>query len=424
MAQSTIAILVLIITIVLFISEVIPVCVTSICAMLAMGLLGIIPWTSAFEGLSNSVIWFLIGVAILGGSFFTTGLASKIGKFIMGIGKSGIGEKGLIFILFIIGVLTSGFFNGCMVVAILFPIIDSVAIFSKGKILRKHVYLPTAVSTVFGSNISIIGSTSMMLAVAMLRTDTGIVSPFFEPAKIGLAGIIIGIIYYFSFGYKYQKTVCDFPEIVPEINDSEIDGDETASWKCWFVAILTIATIVAVAIGMDYGAAAMITAMILIITKCIDVKTAFQSINWEMIFIVVGSFGFAKGLSESGATQVIADAVLNVCGPLSSSPCAMCIVILFLATLVSNFTANGAAVAVVCPIALMIASSMGVSALPFAMATGVGANISIATAIAVPQVTMSMVAGYRSKDLIRVGGLLNLLAFVVTSISIWLFYYI
>lgn len=425
MSQATIAIIILAIAVVMFITELIPVSVTSICAMLTMGVFGIISWNDAFSGMSNSIIFFLIGTAILGECYFSTGLANVIGHRLLKFGRNGISEKGMLFVLFLIGALTSAVFNGAMIVAVMFPIIDAIAMNSKGRMHSKNLYIPTAISTVFGSNLTIIGSTSMMLAVRLLsQSDYGISLNFFAPFWIGLPGSIIAIIAFMTFAYRMQLKYFDFDDISHGSAQETNDDDPKMAGKCWIVLAATVLTILAVALGFDYGAAAMICAVVLISAKCIDVKRAYSGVCWETIFVVAGSLGFAKGINSSGAGNVIADFVLGICGPISGSACAMSIVILFLATLISNFMSNGAAVSIVCPLGIAIATSLGVSPIPFVIATAVGANLSVATPICVTQITMCISAGFRPKDIFRVGGLINLLAFIVTAFALAMVYYV
>ena len=252
MSQSTIAILILLVTVILFLTEKLPVSVTAICAMLAMGIFGIISWTDAFSGMSSSVVWFLIGVSILGESFFSTGLADKIGDTLLRLAKNGMSERCLILFLFVIGVVTSAVFNGAMIVAVLFPIIDAIAHSSHGRITRKHVYLPTAIATVYGSNLTIIGSTSMMLAVSMVAVnELNLSVPFFEPFKIGFPGVLLAFIAYATFAYPLQKKAFTFAEISPTVDESANAEFYHKPWKCWFVAATTVGTIVSVALGVN-----------------------------------------------------------------------------------------------------------------------------------------------------------------------------
>lgn len=427
MSPATISFIILAITIILFFTEKLPLCVTAMLAAIAMGVFGIISWSEVFSGMSNSITMFLIGCGILGAAYFSTGLADVIGYTILKYGNR-LNEKRLVLLLYIIGFVTSAFFNGAMIVAIMFPIIDALSHSSGGKISRKQLYFPTAVSTVIGSNITTIGSTSMMLAVSLLATsEYGYSISFFEPFLIGIPAIAAVFLIYMTFGCKMQEHVFDFPDLPPELDDVE----QEAFCSCgkltkhqWIVVVVTLLCIGSLIAGFDYGAAGFIAASVLIVSGCIDIKHAFKSVSWEVVFLVVGSLGIAKGLSASGASIIIADFTLRIFSGIAGSAAGMCIVILFLATLLSNFMSNGATVSIVVPIALSISSALGAAGTPFVLAAAIGANISVSTPIAVTQVTMSCAAGYRFKDLLKMGGFINMIAFAVTAIALLLVYYI
>ena len=426
MAQSTIALLILLVTVILFVTEKIPLSLTAMLSAITMGLFGIMSWSDVFSGMSNSIIIFLVGCGILGASYFSTGLADKIGQAIMRMG-SALTEKRLILFLYIIGAITSAFFNGAMIVAVLFPIIDAMVHSSNGRLTRKQLYLPTAVSTVFGSNMTTIGSTSMMLAVSLLASsENGYQFSFFEPLWIGLPGTLAAFLVYATFGCRMQDRIFNYPDIPSDVDVIELK-DESSSGLTkhqWITVITTLACIGSIIFGLNYGAAGFIAASVLIVTGCIDLKHAYRSAGWEIIFLVAGSLGIAKGLQVSGAGQVIADVTLKVFSFTANSPAGLCIVILFLATLLSNFMSNGATVSIVVPIALSLAFALGTNPAPFVLAGAIGANLSVATPICVTQVTMSCSAGYNFRSLIRMGGFLNLVTFVVTAAALLVVYYI
>lgn len=425
MAQSTIALIILLITVLLFITEKIPVCLTAMLSAIAMGALGIIGWKDVFSGMSNSIVIFLVGSGVIGAACFSTGLADRISTVLLRAGKK-MSEKRLILLFFIIGVLTSAVFNGTMIVALLFPIVDALARNSAGRIRRKQLYMPTAVATVFGSNLTIIGSTSMMLAVSLLAESAFEYKlSFFEPFLIGLPGVLAAFLVYATFGCKMQERIFDYPDIPAKIDAIKAESVESGPLTLhqWITILTTVLCIVSVILGLDCGAAGFLAAAVLIITGCIDVHSAFKSVPWEVVFLVVGSLGIAAGLASSGAGQVIADTTLSIFSFASNSPAGICIVMLLMATFLSNFMSNGATVSIVVPIALSTAAALDTSAVPYVLAAAVGANISVATPICVTQITMSCAAGYNFRTLIRMGGFLNVLAFAVTAASLLLVYY-
>lgn len=426
MPQSTIALLILLVTVALFVTERIPICLTAMLSAIAMGLTGIMGWSDVFSGMSNSIVIFLVGCGVLGAAYFSTGLAERIGHAILRIGDR-LTEKRLLLFLYVIGAATSAFFNGAMIVAVLFPIIDSLVESSGGRITRKQLYLPTAVSTVFGSNITTIGSTSMMLAVSLLAsTENAYQLRFFEPLLIGLPGTLAAFLVYASFGCRMQERIFSYPDIPSDIDVIQLDegGGRGLSVHQWITVLSTLCCIGAIILGVNYGAAGFITAAVLIVTGCVDLKHALRSVSWEIIFLVAGSLGIAKGLQLSGAGQQIADATLRIFAFAADSPAGLCLVILFLATFLSNFMSNGATVSIVVPVALSVAAAMDAFAAPFVLAAAIGANISVATPICVTQVTMSCSAGYSFRSLIKMGGFLNLVAFIATAAALLLVYYL
>lgn len=426
MAQSTIALIILAITILLFVTEKIPTCLTAMLSAIAMGFTGIISWSDVFAGMSNSIVIFLIGVGILGASYFSTGLADRIGYALLTHGKK-LTEKRLILLLFIIGAVTSAVFNGTMIVAVLFPIIDAIARNSNGKVTRKQLYMPTAVATVFGSNLTIIGSTSMMLAVSLLADSSfGHQMGFFEPFLIGLPATFASFLIYATFGCRMQDRIFSYDDLPPTAEAVQMDSSDAQRLTVhqWISVLTTVACIGSIILGLNYGVAGILAAVVLILTGCIDLGKALRSVSWEIIFLVVGSLGLANGLQASGAGQVIAEETLKIFSFAAHSPAGLCVVVLFLATLLSNFMSNGAAVSIVVPIAISLAASLNTSAIPFVLAAAVGANISVATPICVTQITMSCTAGYNFRNLIRMGGFLNLVAFAATAAALVLVYYL
>lgn len=62
----------------LFVTEIIPLAITSIGGAMALGLLGVIPMKQVFSGLSDSTVVLFAGMFIIGAALFHTGLAQKL----------------------------------------------------------------------------------------------------------------------------------------------------------------------------------------------------------------------------------------------------------------------------------------------------------------------------------------------------------
>ena len=140
MSSSTIALIILAITIVFFVSGKIPLSITAVGAALAMGIFGIIPFSSVFAGFSNDVTMMVIGSMVLGEALFETGVAQKIGSTI--IKMVGTKEKVFIVTVVVVTAILSAFLSNTAVVAIMMPMIAATAASSRGVITKKNTFMP------------------------------------------------------------------------------------------------------------------------------------------------------------------------------------------------------------------------------------------------------------------------------------------
>ena len=157
---------------------------------------------------------------------------------------------------------------------------------------------------------------------------------------------------------------------------------------------------------------------ILMLTGCIKPKEAYASVEWSILIIIFGMLALGQAMESTGASLLIAESVTNLVkevAPAHLQAIAMLALIYFITSAFTEFLSNNAAVALMLPIALGIAATMGVDPRPFVVGSCIAASASFATPIGYQTNTYVYgVGGYRFFDFTKVGLPLNLICFAVT----------
>ena len=90
---------------ILFVTEIIPLAITSIGGAMALGLLGVIPMKQVFSGLSDSTVVLFAGMFVIGAALFHTGFTQQIGISV--VNRAGKSENGLMIALMLVTALMS-----------------------------------------------------------------------------------------------------------------------------------------------------------------------------------------------------------------------------------------------------------------------------------------------------------------------------
>lgn len=423
METSTIAIIILVATLILYAIPKMPLSVTTILAILAMVLFGVVDFASATSGFANNVVFLNAGMMIIGQAMVTTGLAQRVGNLVtrVNIGKD---ERLCIMLVLVVSTVLSVFINGAITVSIMMPIIDAIVLKSGGAISRKQTYMPLGIGSVIGNNVLTISATSMLTAVAMLEEMGYGTMSIFAPLGVNLPAIIVVFIFYALVGQKLQERWYQFDEVpVAVSNEDTTDTKQYPVWKQIVVVLDFLAVVGCMIAGVPYGPVCLAGAVVVILTGCISEKNAMQSVSWSTIIVIAGSLGISSGMSESGAGAIIANFFIDIAGPFGESGIGMCIILFFVGSIISDVMSDNASVAILLPIGAAISEALGINPTPIFLAICSGVKVGLATPICVTPMTMVAVPGYRFVDYLRMGGLVNLICMVVTCAMIGFIYF-
>ena len=166
--------------------------------------------------------------------------------------------------------------------------------------------------------------------------------------------------------------------------------------------------------------AALLAACLMLATRCVTGPIARRSIDWQVLTVIGAALGIGKALEVSGGASFIVDQFIGFAG---NDPWLALVIIYGLTMLFTELMSNNAAAAMMFPLALATAETLGVSHMPFVYAIMIAASCGFATPIGYQ--TNLMVygpGGYQFRDFVIFGGLLNLLTWAVAVTVIPLFY--
>lgn len=180
----------------------------ALCALTLLLVFNILTPEEALSGFSNSVVIMMIGLFVMGGAIFQTGLAKMISSKMLQL--AGTSETRLFLLVMLVTAAIGAFVSNTGTVALMMPIIVSLA--AGAGINVSRLLMPLAFASSMGGMMTLIG-TPPNLVIQDALTHAGYKPlSFFSFLPIGIVCVTVGIIVlmpltkYFFSGKKQKKT--------------------------------------------------------------------------------------------------------------------------------------------------------------------------------------------------------------------------
>lgn len=366
--------------IVMFVTEKIPLGLTSMIVCIGLVITGVLSVGDAFNGFVNSNVILFVAMFIVGGALFETGMANEIGSLVTKFART---ERGLIVAIMVIVGMMSGFLSNTGTAAVLIPVVIGIA--AKSGYKRSRLLMPLIFAAAMGGNLSLIG----------------------------------GFLFYATVGFKILPNH-DTVDTENSIFDESKDFSQVPKWKKVLSLVILIVTMIGMIFEEELGIKLCITgcvgAVLLLLTGVISEKDALKSIDLKTIFLFGGTLSLAKALETTGAGKLIADRVIGALGE-NPSPVVFTFAVFILCCIMTNFMSNTATTAMMAPICVSIAQGMGADPRAVLMACVIGGSCAYATPIGMPANTMVVGAGnYKFMNYVKAGMPLIVIATVISMI--------
>ena len=406
----------------LFITELIPLAVTAMAACTVLGILGVLPSKAVYAGLSNSTVVLFGGMFVIGAAMFKTGLAEAIGVTV--VKKAGTNEVPLMAAIMVVTIVLSAVSSNTGTVACLMPVI--IGICSVAKLSASKQLMPLAIAANVGGTITMIGTPPNVIVTGALTTAGLPTFGFFEFAWIGIPLSLVIVVYTLFVGRHFvadkSAGAMDEEAIKAAKEEAGAGGDGPKSVvKMWIAGLILLGVVLCMALDLKtvpLHTAAVTGAILCVVTGCLKEKEAYAGIDWVTIFLFAGMLSVASAMEKTGAGKLIADTVVSMMGT-NPNPYVLTAVLFLISNVPTQFMSNTASAALLAPIGISIAQSIGADPKPVLMALGIAASCAFATPMATPPNTLVLgPGGFSFNDYAKVGVPMCLISLVVCLIVI------
>ena len=213
----------LLLTIYLFVFEIVEVDVAAVTIMVLLGLTTLLaPWmgleeglvdnTRLFDGFASNAVISIIAVMIIGAGLDRTGLMSKVAAFILRIG--GKTEARIIPIISGTVAFISSFMQNVGAAALFLPVVSRIS--ARSGIPMSRLLMPMGFCAILGGTVTMVGSSPLILLNDLILTSNQALPPeqqmatwsLFSVTPVGVVLVLTGILYFVIAG-RYVLPVRD-----------------------------------------------------------------------------------------------------------------------------------------------------------------------------------------------------------------------
>ena len=414
---------------VLWLTEAIHVTITALFIPILAVVLGLMNTNESLKSFANPIIFLFFGGFALATALHIQGLDRLIANRLLMIAKGKLSIA--VLLLFGVTALLSMWISNTATAAMMLPLV--LGILSNLDIRSERntfvfVLLGVAYSASIGGLGTLVGSPPNAIAAAQLNLDFITWMKYGIPIMVVLLPIMFIVMYLMlrpNLKHKFEHL----------LNKEETHEGETCqdhynkrvitmiiflvTVVCWifssfissaFGGVKDLDTVIAVSAAIVIG-----------VTGVASWSQIQENTEWGVLMLFGGGLTLSAILQSSGASLVMADFMKE---PFGASH--WFVIILAVTTFIivlTEFTSNTASAALLVPIFATVAQALGMPVMALTMIIGIGASCAFMLPVATPPNAIVFGSGYiKQTEMVRVGGVLNLVCILVISLFAWFFW--
>ena len=346
---------------------------------------------------------------LVGGALFETGVTEKVAKAALKVAKT---EKQMIMVVFWLGVVLSALLNNTGVMAMMIPLLLGLQAsvgYSASKLMMAGF-----LGVMCGGRLTLVGDATVNSIAQNAIVELGGTFGAFDIGRIGLPITILTFLWLLFYGWK------KLPDCKTTEDSSIFNSEEKKSAPLWqqiasvvVIALVFVGMCVTGKIGIPLYMIAMLGAIAVCAMRILKGKAVYNLIDMKTVFLYVGMLPLGAALKTTGAAQMIADVVAQICGG-TGNVYLITAVVFLVSCFMTQFTSNVVTINLLVPIVVAIGETLGVSPAALIVTATIAATCGYVSPVACPPATIIYGnGGFKFKDYGKCNWSLLLLTFVL-----------
>jgi di/tricarboxylate transporter len=195
-ADTLLVFAILAVTIGLFVSDRLRLDLVALMSLLALLLSGILTPAQALAGFSDPLVLMIAGLFVVSTGLFQTGIAARLGRWLGRV--AGTSEVRLIALVMIVTALLSGVMSSTGTVAVMLPVVVTLA--WRARISPSRLLIPLTMASLIGGMMTLIGTPPNLVASNQLVAQGLPPFRFFSFTPLGTVMLVLAVVFMTTIG--------------------------------------------------------------------------------------------------------------------------------------------------------------------------------------------------------------------------------
>ncbi len=423
---------------VLFVTEPVPLPTVALLIIAGQVLLLGLDSTQVAKSLMTDSVLFIMGSLMLAVAIIKQKLDKRLAWLI--VRATGTKTTNICFGISVVSGLMASFIGEHTVAAMMLPVgMTLISLTSDDPKKVRNLAAVLLFSICYGASVAGIGTPSGGARNAIM---IGYWKEFFyDPDDPDTARFLIDYLRWMTFAYPIFLLQLPFVTLVllftfkPEYRDltrpvaklrAQVRREgpmKPGDWLSILFFLLILVSWIFLSADIGMGTVAILGASIFLIAGLVKWEDLNSGVNWGVVLLYAAAISLGVQMKETGGAEWIAVSFLELLSPIGADQgFGLWVSVSVLTTAITNTMSNGAAVAVLGPIALKIATVSGESPIIIGFITAVSSAFAYLTVVGTPACTIVYVSGYlKTTDFLHVGWRMVLVSIVVmlTAASVY-----